>query len=88
MRNIEQDIREEIKRAEIAFPEYNSPHEGYAIIKEELDELWDEIKDKDSSIVEQYKEAKHVACTAIRFMKMCRKISPYPSCIEVIDFRR
>lgn len=45
--NIEKDLRYELKKAESEFTEYNSAHEGYAIIKEEFDELWDEIKKHD-----------------------------------------
>ena len=45
--NIEKDIKEEVKKAELNHPQFNSPHEGYAIIAEELDELWDEVKKKD-----------------------------------------
>lgn len=70
--NIEKDIKEEIKKAESKFHEYNSPHEGYAIIFEELDELWDEIKHRDQSQIRMYKEAIQVACTAVRFCKMIK----------------
>lgn len=37
-------IRDELVDARRAFPAMRSYHEGYAIIKEKLDELWDEIK--------------------------------------------
>ena len=52
------------------FPPFNSAHEGYAVILEELDELWDEIKDNkaDGSHERQLKEAKQVAAMALRFM--------------------
>lgn len=33
---------------------FNSYHEGYAIIKEELDELWDEIKNGEKRIRARY----------------------------------
>lgn len=58
----------ELESAIDKFPKFNSAHEGYAIIKEELDELWDEIKNKDSNPNEQRKEAVQVAAMAIRFM--------------------
>ena len=35
------EVSAELERAERAFPPFNSPHEGYAVIAEELDELWD-----------------------------------------------
>jgi hypothetical protein len=38
------DILEEFDNASENFPKMASPHEGYAIIKEELEELWHEIK--------------------------------------------
>jgi len=34
----------ELARARDKFPPINSVHEGYAVLLEEVDELWDEIK--------------------------------------------
>ncbi|MCZ7405144.1 MAG: hypothetical protein O8C67_09475 [Candidatus Methanoperedens sp.] len=68
------DVIREIENAEAKFPEYNSSHEGYAVIAEELDELWQLVKEKNQNYELQYEEAKHVACTAIRFMNMCLRI--------------
>lgn len=64
------EVDAEILRAVNKFPPYATPHEGYAIILEELDELWDEVKKqhKDRSKEQMRKEAMQVACTAIRFM--------------------
>jgi hypothetical protein len=44
---------------------YQSRHEAYAVILEELDELWDDIKadEKDNGC----KEALQVAATALRY---------------------
>lgn len=70
--NVEKDLREEIKKAESKFPQFNSPHEGYAIIAEELDELWDEVKEHDHNQIRMYRESIQVACTAIRFCKMIK----------------
>lgn len=49
---------------------FHSAHEGYAVIKEELDELWDEIKLKSSerNPVNLREEAVQVAAMAIRFL--------------------
>ena len=57
------------------FPLFNSSHEGYAVLKEEVDELWDEIKNnKDpQSIMNQKKEAVQVAAVAIKFLMSCCK---------------
>ena len=42
-------------------------HEGYAVILEELDELWALVK-SDAGVKEKREEAAHVAAMAIRFM--------------------
>lgn len=34
----------ELDRAQKLYPSFNSNHEGYAVLKEEVDELWDAIK--------------------------------------------
>lgn len=38
------EIEAELHRATESYGPINSPHEGYGIIKEELDEFWDEVK--------------------------------------------
>jgi len=43
-------------------------HEGYAVILEELDELWDEIKKRKPNMQEVRKEAIQVAAMAMRFV--------------------
>ena len=40
-------LEEEYQRARRKFPPFNSPHEGYAVILEEMDEAWEEIKRND-----------------------------------------
>jgi NTP pyrophosphatase (non-canonical NTP hydrolase) len=49
---------------------YNSPHEGYAVILEELDELFDEVKIKREhrDPGKMRAEACQVAACALRFM--------------------
>lgn len=44
------------------------PHEGYAVILEEMDELWDEIKKRKPDPVSMEKEAVQVAAMALRFL--------------------
>jgi hypothetical protein len=72
MLNIEKDVKDEIKKAESKFAEYNSYHEEFAIIMIEVDELWDLVKAKAIAPKQHYDEAKQIACTAIRYMKMCK----------------
>lgn len=69
------DIENEYLAATEVYGSFASPHEGYAIIKEELDELWDEVKLKPSKRDKQrmYDEAKQIAAMALRFMvDICR----------------
>lgn len=40
------DVSEEVVRAVMIHGDFASAHEGYAVIKEELEELWTEIKKK------------------------------------------
>jgi hypothetical protein len=63
-------VRDEVERATSKFGPFNSPHEGYAVILEELDELWDEIKDSKSAGTSerQMSEAIQVAAMAVRFL--------------------
>ncbi len=42
--NLRNDIEAEYSDAIHSFPPFNSYHEGFAVLKEEIDELWDEIK--------------------------------------------
>lgn len=37
-------IESEYNRASNLYPNFHSNHEGYAVLKEEVDELWDAIK--------------------------------------------
>ena len=66
------DMLQEYLSAEKQFQPFNSTHEGYAVIKEELDELWDLVKDKsciDPTIFR--KEAIQIGAMAIRFIMDC-----------------
>lgn len=62
----------ELQRAQSRFGPYASAHEGYAVILEELDELWTEVKDNKRLPEEQRAalrgECVQVAATALRFM--------------------
>ena len=63
-------IVREYKRATEMNGSFNSPHEGYAVILEELDELWDEIKKKATARDNEklQKEAVQVGAMALRFL--------------------
>lgn len=60
-------VNDELHRATDKFPPFNSAHEGYAVILEELDELWEEIKGE-ASPSRMREEAIQVAAMAVRFV--------------------
>jgi hypothetical protein len=64
-------VRAEVERAARKHPAFNSHHEGYAVLLEEVDELWDDVKadDHDHAI----EEAIQVAAMAVRFITDCGK---------------
>lgn len=59
-------VRSEYKRAERMFGAFNSAHEGYAVLLEEVDELWTEVKENRPNQAKL--EAIQVAAMALRFL--------------------
>jgi len=65
------EIAEEAQRADTLHPPMHSLHEGYALILEELDELWEKVKaaknidDRPLGLTE---EATQVGAMALRFL--------------------
>lgn len=68
------DVREELARARGAanegkpFPPINSLHEGYAIIKEELDEFWQEVMKK-----RKERSAEKLHSELVQIAAMCQR---------------
>jgi NTP pyrophosphatase (non-canonical NTP hydrolase) len=60
-------VMEEFDRATAKNGEFNSRHEGWAVLREEVDELWDAIKDNNDreALIE---EATQVGAMALRFL--------------------
>jgi len=59
-------VRAEVLRAITKFPPFNSAHEGFAVLREEVDELWDDVKrDHPAGALD---EAVQVAAMGVRFM--------------------
>jgi len=56
----------ELQIASGKFAPFNSPHEGYAVIKEELEELWEAVKRND--IRQACGEAVQLGAMAMRFL--------------------
>lgn len=59
-------VTTELTSAVQEFPAFNGAHEGYAVILEELDEMWAEVKANEPTFA--VKEAVQVAAMAIRFI--------------------
>jgi hypothetical protein len=65
------DVKQEVLRAKaIYMADFVNQHEAYAVILEEVDELWAEIKknQKVYDLQEQRKEAKQAAAMLVRLM--------------------
>lgn len=60
---------EEVESATAIWPAFNSAHEGFAVLKEEVDELWDHVKtnQKRRDLPAMRREAIQVAAMALRF---------------------
>ena len=67
-------VRSEYMRATVKFGKFHNAHEGYAVLLEEVDELWDSVKlnqripRRDTEIMH---EAIQVAAMAIRIIVDC-----------------
>lgn len=61
-------VMAEFRRASARHPPMVSPHEGYAVILEELDELWDEIKHNRGRAQEALEEAIQIAAMGLRYV--------------------
>lgn len=63
-------VHRELLEAILNYKPMNSLHEGYAVLLEEVEELWDEVKKKPSKrdIAKIRDEAKQVAAMALRIM--------------------
>ena len=64
-----EEIEGELTRAVEAYPAFNSAHEGFSVLNEEVDELWDHVrvkpKNRDAEAMQQ--EAIQIAAMALRF---------------------
>lgn len=68
LNNVVARVRQEAVAAMHRFPPFNSPHEGKAVIEEELEELWDHCKANTGRSDDAMKEAIQVAAMAIRYV--------------------
>lgn len=71
------DVRDEVVRARRKHRAMASYHDGKAVIEEEFDELWTEIKKQRPSRGQLETEAVHVAAMAVRFvLDLLRETDP------------
>lgn len=63
--DIDHAYRKAVQKHPVGF---RSAHEGWAILQEEMDELWHEVKKQDVDIYAMAKEAAHVGAMAKRFL--------------------
>lgn len=63
------EVKREVETATANWLPFNSAHEGFAVLAEEVDELWAHVKtnQKRRDLVAMRKEAIQVAAMAIRF---------------------
>jgi NTP pyrophosphatase (non-canonical NTP hydrolase) len=71
------EARTELERAFIKHGDINSLHEGYAVLLEEVDELWDEIKKRTES-----RDLNNLKLECIQIAAMAGKIHHYISNME------
>jgi NTP pyrophosphatase (non-canonical NTP hydrolase) len=59
-------INKEYQRANKLFPPFKSTHEGYAVLLEEVDELWDNIK-QNKGMENMKEEIVQIGAMAMKF---------------------
>lgn len=62
------EVEARVHKARSMYPDMRSAPEGYAILLEEVDELWAEIKKKSPDKEQMRQEALDVAAMAVRFI--------------------
>lgn len=73
MDEIFDEIKEEVAIAIKKYPSFHSLHEGYAVLLEEVDELWEQVKRKQGNrnYYSVKKECIQIAAMAIRIIRDC-----------------
>jgi hypothetical protein len=71
-------VADELMKARSKFGPMASTHEAYAVIKEEFDEFWEEMRKKNPDLVNMRMELIQVAAMAIRAAVDCNLMEPTP----------
>lgn len=67
-------IQQEIDNSRSRHGEFTGSHEGYAVLLEEVDELWSEIKKRNRSFTAMKEECVQIAAMAVKFIEdICEK---------------
>lgn len=77
------EVADEVIAARTKFGPMHSPHEGFAVLLEEVDELWDEVRCRAFDPEKARKEAIQIAAMAICFAaEVCEPSLPYEDAME------
>ena len=63
-------VEKELEDANSVHPQFNSLHEGYAVILEEVDELWDEVKKRHPDKIKVRDEAIQISAMACKLLQI------------------
>ena len=66
MNNIYNQIQAELDSSNEKWPPFKSTHEAYAVIKEEFEEFWDEVKKKNPDTENMRKELIQVCAMCVK----------------------
>lgn len=75
LRQALKEVENEVIQATSKYGPFNSTHEGFGVLKEEVDELWEEVK-ANAGVIRLREEAVQVAAMGIRFMMDCAEENP------------
>lgn len=70
MKVFQELVEKELEKARSMHPSINSLHEGYAVILEELDELWDEVRKKSAQ-----RDPMRIVEELVQIGAMCQRVA-------------
>lgn len=71
-------IDQELENATTRFDSFNSPHEGWAVIREELEELWEHVRANTGRERDAMVECIQIATMALRYVYDLGEDAPLP----------
>lgn len=72
-----EQVAAEVRRAEAKHPPMHSPHEGWSVIYEELEELREHVRGDTGRSAEARKEAIQIAAMGLRYaLNLCSPETP------------